>query len=111
MKCKNLVDGELCGAEIPPLSKFCGCCGGKVQTEDDNASKACPCCSSLVTKRQQFCSGCGWKIDPNIFVTKTIVCGGTKEDGTKCGAELLPHMKFCITCGTVQSKPTEGRDT
>jgi hypothetical protein len=111
MQCKNLVDGKLCGAEIPPLSKFCGCCGGKVQTEDDNASKACPCCPSLVTKRQQYCSGCGWKIDPNIFVTKTIVCGGTKEDGTTCGAELLPHMKFCITCGTVQSKPTEGKDT
>jgi hypothetical protein len=35
----------------------------------------------------------------------------TKEDGTTCGAELLPHMKFCITCGTVQSKPTEGKDT
>lgn len=111
MKCKNLVDGEICGAEIPPLTKFCGYCGEKVQTEDDNTAKSCPRCSFLVTNQQKFCAGCGWKIDPDIFVTKTIVCGGTKEDGTTCGAELSPQVKFCITCGTVKSKPTEGKDT
>ena len=107
MMCKNLVEGELCGAEIPPFTKFCAYCGGKVQIEEDITSKPCPCCSSLVTKRQQFCASCGWKINPNIFVTKTIVCGGTKEDGTTCGAELWPRMKFCVTCGTVQIKASD----
>ena len=114
MKCKNLVKGEVCGAEIPLLTNFCGYCGGKVQIKDDKTSKACPRCSSLVTNRQQFCSSCGWKIDPNIFVTKTIFCGGTKEDGTTCGTELSPGVKFCATCGTVQNKATdhaEGKDT
>jgi hypothetical protein len=48
---------------------------------------------------------CGWKIDPNIFVTKTIFCGGTKEDGTTCGTELSPHVKFCITCDKVLLLP------
>ncbi|VDH93225.1 ubiquitin carboxyl-terminal hydrolase 34 [Mytilus galloprovincialis] len=106
MKCKNNVDGKVCGEDIPPSSKFCGICGGKVLTEDDNTTKACPKCSFLITNRQKFCSGCAWKIDPSIFLQKKIFCQGLTPENKICGVELSPDVKFCCECGTVQRIPT-----
>ncbi|XP_071141914.1 uncharacterized protein [Mytilus edulis] len=106
MKCKNSVDGKVCGEDIPPWSKFCGFCGGKVVTADDNTTKACPKCSFLITNRQKFCSGCAWKIDPSIFLQKKIFCQGLPQENKICGVELSPDVKFCYECGTVQSNPT-----
>ncbi|XP_063404431.1 E3 ubiquitin-protein ligase rnf213-alpha-like [Mytilus trossulus] len=105
MKCKNSVDGKVCGEDVPPSSKFCGFCGGKVVTEDDNTTKACPKCSFLITNRQKFCSGCAWKIDPSIFLQKKIFCQGLTPENKICGVELSPDVKFCCECGTVQSNP------
>ncbi|CAG2212868.1 unnamed protein product [Mytilus edulis] len=107
MKCKNNVDGGICGEEIPQSSKFCLACGGKVAKEDDTTTKACPQCSSLITKRQKFCSGCGWRIDPTIFLAPKILCAGKDDDGNTCGAELIPGVKFCTECGNDQSKLNE----
>ncbi|CAC5418279.1 RNF213 [Mytilus coruscus] len=102
MKCKNNVEGKVCGADISPSSKFCGFCGGKVVTEEDNTTKACPKCSFLITNRQKFCSGCAWQIDPSIFLQKKIFCQGLTPENKICGVELLPGVKFCSECGTVQ---------
>ncbi|XP_071137099.1 E3 ubiquitin-protein ligase rnf213-alpha-like [Mytilus edulis] len=107
MKCKNNVDGGICGEEIPQSSKFCLACGGKVAKEDDTTTKACPQCSSLITKRQKFCSGCGWRIDPAIFLAPKILCAGKDDDGNTCGAELIPGVKFCPECGSDQVKLNE----
>ncbi|VDI41573.1 Hypothetical predicted protein [Mytilus galloprovincialis] len=107
MKCKNNVDGGICGQEIPQSSKFCLACGGKVAKEDDTTTKACPQCSSLITKRQKFCSGCGWRIDPAIFLAPKIFCAGKDDDGNTCGAELTPGVKFCPECGSDQVKLNE----
>ncbi|XP_052087848.1 uncharacterized protein LOC127724886 [Mytilus californianus] len=106
MKCKNNVEGKVCGADISPSSKFCGFCGGKVVTEEDNTTKACPKCSFLITNRQKFCSGCAWQIDPSIFLQKKIFCQGLTPENKICGVELLPGVKFCSECGTVQSIST-----
>jgi RNA polymerase subunit RPABC4/transcription elongation factor Spt4 len=62
MKCKNTIEGEICGAEIPTSVKWCGFCGGKVKVEDDTSfylNKTCPVCSAEVTKRHKFCTECG----------------------------------------------------
>ncbi|CAG2220298.1 unnamed protein product [Mytilus edulis] len=107
MKCKNNVDGGICGEEIPQSSKFCLACGGQVAKEDDTTTKACPQCSSLITKRQKFCSECGWRIDPSIFLAPKILCAGKDDDGNTCGAELIPGVKFCTECGNDQSKLNE----
>ncbi|CAC5425101.1 RNF213 [Mytilus coruscus] len=107
MKCKNNVEGKVCGADISPSSKFCGFCGGKVVTEENNTTKACPKCSFLITNRQKFCSGCAWQIDPSIFLQKKIFCQGLTPENKICGVELLPGVKFCSECGTVQSISTE----
>ncbi|XP_063403574.1 E3 ubiquitin-protein ligase rnf213-alpha-like [Mytilus trossulus] len=107
MKCKNTVNGKICGEEIHQSSKLCLACGGKVATEDDITTKACPQCSSLIRKIQKFCMGCGWKIDPTIFLAPKILCTGKNVYGNTCGAELIPGVKFCTTCDTDQSKLTE----
>ena len=112
MKCKNTIEGEICGAEIPTSAKWCGFCGEKVKVEDDTSfylNKTCPVCSAEVTKRHKFCTECGWKVDPSLFQPQKISCRGKTEDGKICGADLMPSDKFCAECGTVKIKPLSSK--
>lgn len=110
MECKNDFEVEDCGTDIPPSLKFCGFCGGNVVTYNDYNTQTCPKCLILITSRQRFCCGCGWQIEPSIFLQKKIFCPGFTPENKICGAELLSGTKFCNECETVQNISTEGKN-
>ena len=47
----------------------------------------------------KFCEECGAKMVEEKMDT-VVVCSGKLDDGSTCGAELVPAQKFCKNCGT-----------
>ena len=61
-------------------------------------------CGKSVQRHQNFCSECGCEIDPSWFLKQTTslqvdICTGIAKDGSVCGWQLDPSVKFCCNCG------------
>ena len=71
-----------CSKQNAAGTKFCGDCGGKMET----AKVPCVKCGAELREGAKFCSDCG--------------ASQEKAKCSNCQAELAPGAKFCPECGT-----------
>jgi membrane protease subunit (stomatin/prohibitin family) len=78
----NTVACPTCGKQNPPGLKFCGECGGTMET----VKVPCVACGAQLREGAKFCSDCGAKQE--------------KQKCANCQADLNAGAKFCNECGT-----------
>lgn len=93
MKCRNVEDGQECGADLPSNAKFCGECGADVVIRTGN----CPKCKETIKETQKFCFGCKWKVNESIFQSQAST--SEKEENVPKGQSTLEKDKPVIDEG------------
>ena len=71
-----------CGTQVPADSKFCTCCGARI--DEPAGGGICAKCGAKLAPGAKFCSECG--------TPAQSVC-------PKCGAKISGSAKFCPECG------------
>ena len=98
----------VCGAPLPPDSKFCTTCGAKVEVAPPEStapvSRICSKCGSPVAPDALFCASCGAKLEDTAEAeTPPQETAPVPKTCPKCGQQLSPDTKFCPICGEKMS--------
>lgn len=71
-----------CGNELDPDAKFCGACGRKVESQDQ---QACPHCGNPVRPGAKFCGSCGKPVQASSPRQDTDPGAAKREDLREAG--------------------------
>ena len=100
-----------CSSTLQPDSKYCSECGEKVVQETAPRTAFCPNtisnerkrikepCGKEIDKENNFCNGCGWKINKTCFQPNSKMCSGELPNGEPCSNIVTVEMKHCTQCG------------
>lgn len=84
----------VCGAPLPPDSKFCTTCGAKVEVAPPEST----------APDALFCASCGAKLEDTAEAeTPPQETAPVPKTCPKCGQQLSPDTKFCPICGEKMS--------